>query len=339
MLSLLQYGVEADNTLNNSYSIIRFAEESNRVLSFADMLLGIIDLLADVDADPQWRELHSKLETEEDDNVIVDTILPKLKHWHKQHGKVLLVFMENLDILFGQQIKSKRDIHRIRSLLMDNSHIVLIGTAPTYFSALNDVRHPLYDFFDIQVIEDLDQEQTLALIKAHMEWDKQDDLLLKFDQLKPRILAMHALTGGNPRLIMMLYELIVQDNLIELKTRFHQLLDRITPFYQDRLKELSPQERALLETIALMRVQKRTPVNIAKMFRKPRHQTSVLLKRMTDSGYLSVSQNPEDKRSRLYRIKEGFFDIWLAMNESREQRKYLPYLVDFFRTLVCQCGR
>ena len=170
-----------------------------------------------------------------------------------------------------------------------------------------------------------------------MEWDNHDKLLKKFDQFKPRILAMHTLTGGNPRLIMMLYELIVQDNLAEIKTQFHQLLDRITPFYQDRLKELPPQERALLEVIALMRCQKRTPVNIAKKFRKPRHQTSVLLKRMTSAGYLSVSANPNDKRSRLYRIKEGFFDIWLAMNESRTQRKYLPYLVDFFLSLVCQC--
>ncbi len=330
LLTLLQYGVETDSTLNSSYTIIRFPEESNRVLSFADLLLSIIDLLAEVDDDPQWRELHQKIETEGDDNVIIDTILPRLKHWHKQSGKVVLVLMENLDVLFTQQIKNKQDIHRIRGLLMDNSHIVLIGTAPVFFPALNDVKHPLYDFFDIQIIEELDQAQSLALIKTHMEWDKQDNLLRQFDQLKPRILAMHTLTGGNPRLIMMLYELIVQDNLIEIKTRFHQLLDRITPFYQDRLKDLPPQERALLETLALMRFEKRTPVNIAKKFRKPRHQTSVLLKRMTETGYLSVSTNPNDKRSRLYRIKEGFFDIWLAMNESRAQGKYLPYLVDFF---------
>ena len=246
LLSLLQYGVETDTTLNNSYSIIRFPEESNRVLSFADLLLGIIDLLAEVENDPQWRELHDKIATEDDDNLIIDTILPRLKHWHKQSGKVLLVLMENLNVLFTEQIKSKQDIHRIRSLLMDNSHIVLIGTAPTFFPALNDVKHPLYDFFDIQIIEELDQTQTLALIKTHMEWDKHEQLLQQFDQLKPRILAMHTLTGGNPRLIMMLYELIVQDNLAEIKTRFHQLLDRITPFYQDRLKDLPPQGARLI---------------------------------------------------------------------------------------------
>ena len=295
LLSLLAQGLNSDERLKKQYSLIRFPEESNRLLSFADLLLGIIDRLADNEAGEQQnqlRELHHQLETEENDEEIIDYIVPRLKHWHKQTGKVLIIMLENLDVLFTQQIKNKKDIHRIRSLLMDNSHILLIGTAPTFFPALNDAKHPLYDFFDIQVIEELDKQQTLSLVKSHFEWDNREDLLQQFDTLKPRLLAMHTLTGGNPRLIMMLYELIAQDNLNDIITRFHQLLDKITPFYQDRIKDLAAQERALLETIALMRTELRTPVNIAKKFRKSRKQTSVLLKRMTEAGYLTVSPKP-----------------------------------------------
>ncbi|MDP3480278.1 MAG: tetratricopeptide repeat protein, partial [Desulfoprunum sp.] len=40
--------------------------------------------------------------------------------------------------------------------------------------------------------------------------------------------------------------------------------------------------------------------------------------------------HPLDKRSRLYRIKEGFFDLWLAMSGSRAVRKRLGYLVKLF---------
>ena len=39
------------------------------------------------------------------------------------------------------------------------------------------------------------------------------------------------------------------------------------------------------------------------------------------------------KRSRLYTIREGFFDIWLAMNLSRGARRRLPFLLDFFSLL------
>jgi len=151
---------------------------------------------------------------------------------------------------------------------------------------------------------------------------------------------LHYMTGGNPRLILILYGLIARENVLDVKAQFRKLLDQITPFYQDRLKELAPHERALLETMALMRTsyEPKTPANIARSMRKPQRQVSVLLKRMLKAGYLSVASNPEDKRSRLYRIKEGFFDLWLAMNESRMQRERLPFLVEFFERWYSQPG-
>jgi tetratricopeptide (TPR) repeat protein len=332
LLSLLEYSIHKDDALESSYTVIRFPEESNRILSFADFLLGIIEILEAYQPDSEWSALYQQLQTEEDDALIIDTILPRLKQYHQQSGQNLLIMLENLDTVLMQQIKSKKDIHRLRSFIMDNAHIILVATAPVFFPALNDIKHPLYDFFDIEVLDSLSQEQTLDLIKQQLHWDKKPQLLEQFAQLQPKILALHEMTSGNPRLIMMLYGLIHQGSLNDVKNSFHALLDTITPFYQDRIKDLPPQERALLETLALMRnpYELRTPVNIAKRLRKSAQQISTLLKRMTDAGYLSVVQNPDDKRSRIYRIKEGFFDIWLAMNESRGQRKYLPYLVEFF---------
>ena len=314
------------------YTIIRFPEESNRILSFADLLLGIIEILESLEENSNWSALYQQLHTQEEDALIIDTILPRLKQYCQQSEKCLLIMLENLDTVLMQQMKNKKDMHRLRSFMMDHSHIILVATAPVYFPALNDIKHPLYDFFDIEIIDSLSQQQTLDLIKKNLHWDQQPELLEQFAQLQPKILALHEMTSGNPRLIMMLYGMIHQGNMHDVKSYFHQLLDNITPFYQDRIKDLPPQERALLETLALMRspYELRTPVNIAKRLRKSAQQISTLLKRMTTAGYLSVGPNPNDKRSRIYRIKEGFFDIWLAMNESRGQRKYLPYLVEFF---------
>ncbi|MEA3412882.1 MAG: tetratricopeptide repeat protein [Pseudomonadota bacterium] len=330
LLNLLQYGLEQDPKLTVQFRTVRFPEENNRLLSFADLLLGIVEILGSGDGDDQWAELYRELHVEEDDVLIIDRILPRLKQWCQESGNTLLLLMENLDVLVTQQIKKPRDIHRLRSFLMDSPHVLLVATSPAFFPGLNDVRHPLYDFFDIQVIGELEEAQTLELIRLNLEWDGRRELLERFDKLVPRIRALHTMTGGNPRLTMMLYELIGHEKLLEVRTQFHKLLDGISPFYQDRIKELPAQERAVLETLALMREEPRTPARVARRLRKSAQQTSTLLKRMTDAGYLSVSPNPEDKRSRLYRIKEGFFDIWLAMSQSRVQRRYLPYLVDFF---------
>jgi tetratricopeptide (TPR) repeat protein len=266
----------------------------------------------------------------EEDQEIIDAAVPRLKHYQEHTGKTLLLLMENLDSLFSEQIKNEQDIHRFRTFLMDSPSATLIGTSPVYFPGLTSAQRPFYEFFDIQVLEDLSEEQTLELVRKNLELEKRGDLLDEIDNLSPKIRALHTMTGGNPRLTMMLYELIAHENILDVRTQFQKLLDQITPFYQHRMKDLAPQERALLEAMAFMRTEPRTPASIAARMRKPPQQVSSLLKRMIKGGYLTVSKNPQDKRSRVYRIKEGFFDLWLAMSESRMGRKRLGYLVKFF---------
>ena len=129
---------------------------------------------------------------------------------------------------------------------------------------------------------------------------------------------------------MMLYELIAHESVTGVQDQFHLLLDRISPFYQGRLNDLPPGQRALLECLASMRDQEKTPAAIAARMRMSQQETSSLLKRLTDAHYLRADRHPQDRRSRLYTIREGFFDIWLAMNLSRGARKRMPFLLDFF---------
>jgi tetratricopeptide (TPR) repeat protein len=329
-LTLVQHAVETEERLAGRYTVIRFPEENSRILSFADILLEIAFSLGEAEEAVDWRDLHRSLSQLENDQEIIDKLAPRLKRYRRATGRTLLLLMENMNTLLTEQIKKEQDLHRLRAFLMDAPSAVLIGTAPAFFPGITSVRSPLYEFFDIQVLEELSEELTIELIRRNLELDGREDLLEGFGRLEPKIKALHVMTGGNPRLLMMLFELIAHENILDVKTQFQKLLDQITPFYQDRLKGLAPQERALLMTMALMRTKPRTPAAIAAEMRKSQQQTSSLLKRMTDAGYLTVSEHPRDKRSRLYRIKEGFFDLWLAMSESRLQRKRLGYLVEFF---------
>ena len=329
-LSLVEKAVETDETLRGLYTVIRFPEENNRILGFADILLEIVQNLGEIEVDGEWTNIHASLSAMENDQEIVDAAIPHLRQYRQRSRRTILLLMENLNTLFGEQIKNGQDIHRLRTFLMDTPCAALVGTSPVYFPGITSVQKPFFEFFDIQVLEDLSEELTLELIKRNLELEERRDLLDRLDQLAPKIRALHTMTGGNPRLIMMLYELIAYDNILEVQVQFQKLLDQITPFYQDRMKELAPQERALLETMALIRTEPRTPVAIAARMRKSPQQISSLLKRMITSGYLTVSANPQDRRSRLYRIKEGFFDLWLAMSGSRAARRRLGYLVKLF---------
>ncbi len=331
LLSLIEDEIAASSDLAAHYVVARFPEESHRTLSFADFLLGLCEILGDILPDePLWRDLHQRLRTEDNDATIVDTLVPTIRRQNRERHRTMLVMLENLGEIFTRQIKKKTDIGALRKFFMDDNGCLLIATAPLHFDAITSVEEPFYDFFDVQILEDLNEEETLDLIRRNLEWEQHDDLLQDFDSLRPKLLALYKMTGGNPRLTVMLYELIANDAITEVRQQFQILLDRITPFYQSRLNDLPPQERAVLETMAVMRDQEKTPAAITARMRLSQPQTSSLLKRLTEARYLRSTPHPQDKRSRLYTLREGFFDIWLAMNLSRGARERLPFLLDFF---------
>ena len=331
LLSCIADAVRSDETLSASAVVVRFPEESNQTLSFADFLIGLCQILKDVLKDePLWTKLFASVQTEEDNARVVDTLVPAIREQNRRCNRTLLIMLENLGEIFTRQIRNKDDIAALRKFLMADNGCLLLATAPLHFDGITDVGQPFYDFFDIQILESLSFEETVEVIRLNLEWDERRDILETIDDMRPRLQALYRMTGGNPRLTMMLYELIAHESVAGVQDQFHLLLDRISPFYQARLHDLPPGQRALLECLASMRDQEKTPAAIAARMRMSQQETSSLLKRLSDAHYLRSTQHPRDKRSRLYTIREGFFDIWLAMNLSRGARKRLPFLLEFF---------
>ena len=331
LLSCIEDTVQSDEALSASVVVVRFPEESNQTRSFADFLIGVCQILKDVLKDePQWTDLFARVQTEDDNTRVVDTLVPEIRQRNRRCNRTLLILLENLGEILTRQIRNKNDIASLRKFLMADNGCLLLATAPLHFDGITDIGQPFYDFFDIQILENLSFGETVEVIRLNLDWDGRKDILETFSDMRPRLQALYRMTGGNPRLAMMLYELIAHESVANVQDQFHLLLDRISPFYQSRLNDLPPAQRALLECLASMRDQEKTPAAIAARMRMSQQETSSLLKRLSDAHYLRVAQHPRDKRSRLYTIREGFFDIWLAMNLSRGARKRLPFLLEFF---------
>ena len=331
LLSCIEDAVRSDEALSARVVVVRFPEESNRTLSFADFLIGMCGILKEVlEDEPLWTELFAAVQTEEDDAKVADTLVPAIREQNRRHGRTMLIMLENLGEVLTRQIRDKNDVAALRKILMADNGCLLLATAPLHFDGITDVRQPFYDFFDIQILENLSFEETVEVIRRNLEWEERKDILETLEEIRPRLQALYRMTGGNPRLTMMLYELIAHESVTGVQEQFHLLLDRISPFYQGRLNDLPPGQRALLECLASMRDREKTPAAIAARMRMSQQETSSLLKRLTDAHYLRADRHPRDKRSRLYTIREGFFDIWLAMNLSRGARKRVPFLLEFF---------
>ena len=332
LLSCIEDAVRSDEALDASVVVVRFPEESNRTLSFADFLIGMCGILKEVlENEPRWAELFARVETEEDDARVADILVPALREENRRRGRTLLVMLENLGEVLTRQIRDRKDVASLRKFLMADNGCLLLATAPLHFDGITDIEQPFYDFFDIQILESLSFEETVEVIRLNLKCECRGDILGTLDEMRPRLEALYQMTGGNPRLTMMLYELIAHESVTSVQEQFHVLLDRISPFYQARLNDLPPGQRALLECLASMRDEEKTPAAIAARMRTSQQETSSLLKRLSNARYLRAVQHPRDRRSRLYTIREGFFDIWLAMNLSRGTRRRMPFLLEFFR--------
>lgn len=328
LLAVIEDRIATEPRLATRLVVARFPEESVRILSFADLLKQLVSILAtNLTEEPLWKELSAKLEKIQDSNEVVDSVVPVLRRTNDAKKRTIVVMIENLNELFSKQIRQDLQISAIRKFFMDKNGCSLIATAPMHFDAVTDVAQPFYDFFDTQTLRPFDKEQSVTLLNRTRELDGDNTNAVK--DLSHCVMALHDMTDGNPRLMVMTCELIVRERIESAREILLRLVDSISPTYQASLAEMAPQERAVMETIASMRdATPRTPANISSKLGMSERHTSALLKRLVDANLLKFAISPDDKRSRSYCIRDGFLDVWLAFQAGGVTTKRILLLAE-----------
>ena len=178
LLSCIEDAVQSDEALSESVVVVRFPEESNRTLSFADFLIGMCGILKEIlEDEARWTELFATVQTEEDDAKVADTLVPAIREENRRHGRTLLIMLENLGEILTRQIRNKNDVASLRKFLMADNGCLLLATAPLHFDGITDIGQPFYDFFDVQILESLSFEETVEVIRRNLEWEERTDVL------------------------------------------------------------------------------------------------------------------------------------------------------------------
>jgi len=167
------------------------------------------------------------------------------------------------------------------------------------------------------------------IIKKRAEFDGNFELIKKLELYRPRIKALKHLTGGNPRLILMIYQILALSEFSEVKNYLNELLDDLTPYYQYKLKMLAPQQRKIVEAMAKLN-KAVSPTEISKATRLAVNKVSSNIKRLVDDGYIKIGQQ-ERRKSTLYIISERLFRIWYQMRHSRSLRRKIEMFVEFIQ--------
>jgi len=323
---MIRNRVLEDEGLRAAYAPLLLPEENYSVTSTRDLFCRILDGLVEETGSEPATSVQAGLQDERDDERARELAIDALRDYQKAAGRKLLVFIENLDLVLGDQITDDTDLARLRDVLMNDGFLALIATSPTHFRQVSSYDRPLYNFFKLISLDELSGEEAEDLLRRRAEWENNRDFLSHFDDYRKRLPAIRHLTGGNPRLILMLYTVFCQQALVEVRAALEALLDELTPYYKARIERLSPQQRKVLDVFA-REGHALTPTELGQATNLSAGQVSAVLGRLSEDGFVELAEQKRRKQ-RLYIVSERMFRIWHQMRMSPTSRR-LQYFIEF----------
>ena len=295
---------------SNEVTVIRLAEEEYSISDLDDLCQRILEVLE--------IPYHGK-----DVTAYCRNKLNELKN----DGRPAVLFVENLQLLFDQ-ISS--DLGKLRSIIQSDQSLCIVGSALTYFDLISSPDTPFYKFFDVRYLQGLTEEQVFELILKRLVLSKKESLVKSLEEHPGRMGGIQLLTGGNPRLIHILAEIIVQKNSLEdLERNFLSLLDQLTPFYQALMETMPREQRKIFDMIALSEGPL-SPTEIAKRLNVSKPAIVVAQLRRLQKNGLVENVKFSNKRGTRYQIVERLYRIWRELRSTRGASK-VKLFVDFMK--------
>jgi DNA-binding transcriptional ArsR family regulator len=327
LLRLTEHRLRTDPAVRDKWVPIRLAEEFYGASRVSDLLLEALRLLSEEDVAKKLAAVYEDIRYDDDDDRVRDRCLDAFRAFHRETGRAVLLMIENLDRLLERQVRRKTEVHRLRRILMEEDWIVVFCTSPTYLNAISQPEEPFFEFFRIHSLAEMTPEEQQEMMRRLAATEQKPELDAYLKKYRSRLRALYHFTGGNPRLTVMLYDLVAHFQLDDVRSELDLLLDQLTPFYQDRMKEISEQEAKVLETMSLL-PEGATPTELAREARLDAKSVRATMTRLERAGY--VRREERRKKKTVYIVPERLFRIWHQMNHSRAACGRVQYLLEFF---------
>ena len=329
LLLRLAYEIEDTPELNGWLIPLVFNEEEYGIRSLYKFWERVMQLLEDKHSAFSFEEETLRQMSRQypnDHDAYEKALFEWLSGELKRNGKKLILFIDN----FGEMTRklSEAEARRLRKILQTNADLRIIAASSVVLEAFYKYDHPFYEFFKTEELKGLNEKETRELLLSLSEHYKKDEVRHIVENNPGRVEALRRITGGVARSIVLLFEIFADDKD---GSAFHDLqiiLDRVSPLYKHRMDELSDQQQAIVETIAL-NWDAISVKEIAEQTRLESKIVSAQLGTLEKTGI--IEKRPTRTKNHLYLISERFFNIWFLMRLGRKSdQKRVLWLVRFF---------
>jgi tetratricopeptide (TPR) repeat protein len=357
LLHRIALSVEDDPGLSPHWTPLRFPEELYTVSTPGEFWSRVFGLLIDHLAyqgqattalDVALQALYTLEPAAQETQA-----LAHLQTWCTEQGRKLILLVDNTDLLFNNLAaadparahhKSRKlsspAIWSLREVLQHAPHFLWIGGSYLPLESQGDYNDAFLDFFQAIELKPMTEAEMhmalLALARAFAqarnltEEKAEEDMQRSLAQEPARLPALRILTGGNPRALAYLYELILSGGEASLRVDLDRMLDNVTALYKHRLEVLPEQSRKVFAHL----LEAWNPINaadLAKAARLPTGTVSTHLARLQADGLVQGVRTPLSKRTH-FQASERLFNIWYLMRAAGRSAKIrVQWLVEFLR--------
>ena len=334
LLKRIKIAIGQEPDLAARYVPLSFREEQYNVQTLGDFwrncgeslagwaeASGRVDLAHRLDADLMTDAWANDEAAAEQFNAEMATI----------HRRAVLL-VDNIDLIIDALAQSDSNWILRRHLQAKHGPIV-IGAATQLLKQGVDRNAAFYEFFEPEYLDPLDQHQTGACMRAlaRGRGGDGDHVIAVLNKQPERLKTLHTLTGGNPRVITLIYQLLEAGRSEAAMSDLEILLDQVTPYYKARIEEYqTPQQRAVIDAIAL-HWDPVTTGDLARVTNIATTTLSPLLIRLRKDGLI---ENVETSGAYAgHQLVERFFNIWYLMRHgTRRTKQKMRWLVAFLTT-------
>ncbi len=331
LLRRISIAVNEDDALKKQWIPLNFREDQYNLASLDQLWESCADPLAG------WCEANGDMENADHLDALVDShsncnYLDEITQICNLHNRRLLLLIDNLNLILDNLTEQEQ--WQLRGVLQKKNGPLLIACTASMPSQLSDEQSALFEFFRMQQLQPLKELELIDCLKriARRRGQLGEKVLQEINDNPERVKALHRLCGGNPRTLMIIY--LALEALIKVthdqtfQHLLNEVLENVTPLYKARTEELAPQQRQIIDAIALHW----DPINlasIAEITRLKKSSVSSQLKRLEKNGIVALSGTYQGKS--LYQLAERFYNIWYLMrNGSRRHQRKLIWFSNFF---------
>ena len=318
--------IRRDATLSSHFFPVVFAEESYEVSTAGEFWLECLSRLAvqapGREGGPDLGCSYEELRGISDDWTLGERCLGAVLDFSDREAKRLVLFVENLNTLFRDMTDPDAG-WRLRKVLQTEPRIILLASATRRFDQIDHPDQALYDLFRVTSLRPLDTDECVAL------WQTVSGRETRQETIR----SLRILTGGNPRLVMIVARFGANLSFRALMSDLLDLIDDHTEYFRSHLEMLPAQERRVYLALADL-WKPATAREIADRARLETSKCSAQLTRLSERAIVEVTGGTA--RRKQYYLTERMYNIYYLLRRPRGPHRMVESLIRFMESFYSQ---